>query len=33
MKLKHFNRDNKNIYRGFFPFLDNDPSHKEFYDM
>lgn len=33
LKLKHFNQKNNNIYRGFFPFLPNDPSHKEFYDM
>lgn len=33
MKLKHFNPANNNIYRGYFPFIDNDPSHKEFYDM
>ena len=30
---KHINKENSNIYRGWFPFLDNDPSHKEFYDM
>ena len=33
MALKHFNGRNKNIYHGYFPFLDSDPSHKEFYDM
>ena len=33
LKLKHFNQDNSNIYRGFFPFLPNDPSHKEFFDQ
>ena len=33
IKLRHFNSTNKNIYRGFFPFLDNDISHKEFYDL
>jgi len=33
MKLKHFNKNNKNRMHGFFPFIDNDPSHKEFYDM
>ena len=33
LKLKHFNQKNTNIYRGFFPFLDNDVSHKEMYDM
>ena len=29
----HFNDKNPNKYRGYFPFLKNDPSHKEFYDM
>ena len=29
----HLNKENKNIYRGWFPFMDNDPSHKEFFDM
>ena len=33
MKLKHFNTANENISKGFFPFIANDPSHKEFYDM
>jgi len=33
MQLRHFNKQNKNIYRGFFPLIDNDPSHKEFYDL
>lgn len=33
LKLKHFNPENSNIYRGFFPFLPNDPSHKEFFDQ
>ena len=33
MAPKHFNRKNKNIYRGYFPFLKGDPSLKEFYDM
>ena len=31
--LKHFNSNNSNRLHGFFPFIDNDPSHKEFYDM
>ena len=30
---KHLNSKNPNIFRGWFPFMDNDPSHKEFYDM
>ena len=30
---KHINPENQNVYRGWFPFMDNDPSHKEFYDM
>ena len=30
---KHFNSQNENILRGFSPFIPNDPSHKEFYDM
>ena len=29
----HINKENKNMYRGWFPFMDNDPSHKEFFDM
>ena len=33
LALKHFNNETRNVYRGYFPFLDNDPSHKEFYDM
>ena len=33
LALNHFNRANKNLYRGFFPFLEGDTSHKEFYDM
>ena len=32
-QLKHFNKKNENVYRGWFPFLDNDISHKEFFDM
>lgn len=31
--VAHFGPGNRNIYHGYFPFLDNDPSHKEFYDM
>jgi isopenicillin N synthase-like dioxygenase len=33
LKMQHHNRDNKNRYRGLVPFLDNDPSHKELFDM
>ena len=33
MAPKHLNKQNKNIYHGYFPFLPSDPSHKEFYDM
>ena len=29
----HFITGNRNLFHGYFPFLDNDPSHKEFYDM
>ena len=31
--VQQFNADNSNRYHGFFPFIDNDPSHKEFFDM
>lgn len=30
---RDFNRENKNGYRGHAPFLDNDPSHKELYEI
>ena len=33
MAPKHFVKENKNVYSGYFPFIDNDVSHKEFYDM
>ena len=33
LKPKHRNKANSNIYRGWFPFEDNDVSHKEFFDM
>jgi isopenicillin N synthase-like dioxygenase len=33
MKWKNHNPDNLNIFRGLAPFVDNDPSHKELYDM
>jgi isopenicillin N synthase-like dioxygenase len=29
----HFNRENSNYYRGFAPFLPNDPSYKELHEM
>lgn len=31
--MKHHNPANKNRYRGMAPFMDNDASHKEFFDM
>lgn len=33
LKWKNHNPDNNNIYRGLAPFVDNDPSHKELFDM
>lgn len=33
LKLSQYNPDNSNTYRGFIPFIDNDPSHKEMFDM
>ena len=30
---KFWNSDNPNIYRGLAPFIDNDPSHVEIFDM
>jgi isopenicillin N synthase-like dioxygenase len=33
MAPKHFNPENSNIFKGYFPFIENDPSFKEFYDM
>jgi isopenicillin N synthase-like dioxygenase len=33
MAPKHFNQENSNTIHGYFPFLENDPSFKEFYDM
>ena len=27
------NKSNDNYYRGFTPFVDNDPAHKEMYDI
>jgi hypothetical protein len=33
MAPNHHNSENDNIYHGYFPFLKNDSSHKEFFDM
>ena len=33
MAPRHLKAGNKNIYHGYFPFIEGDPSHKEFYDM
>ena len=33
MARKQYNKDSYNIYRGIVPFIDNDPSHKEFYEV
>jgi len=33
LKMHHHNSDNPNEYRGLAPFLDNDASHKELFDM
>ena len=33
LKWKNHNPENKNIYRGLAPFVDNDESHKELFDM
>ena len=30
---QQFNAENPNRFKGFYPFLDNDASHKEFFDM
>ena len=30
---KNHNQENKNIFRGLSPFIDNDESHKELFDM
>ena len=32
MAPKHFNPDNGNMFHGYFPFIENDISHKEFLD-
>ena len=29
----HINKENSHIYRGWFPFMDNNISHKEYFDM
>lgn len=29
----HFRRQNPNYYRGLAPFIPNDPSHKELYEI
>ena len=31
LALKHYNPKNKNLYHGYFPFLEKDVAHKEFY--
>ena len=33
MHKNHFCSENKNTYRGIAPFVPNDPSHKEFYEV
>jgi isopenicillin N synthase-like dioxygenase len=33
MAPRHHNPSSKNIYHGYFPFLDSDSSHKEFIDI
>lgn len=33
LALNHYNRKNKNIYHGYFPFLEKDVAHKEFYQL
>jgi len=33
MAPRHINPESKNIYRGYFPFFDNDPSYKEILDF
>jgi isopenicillin N synthase-like dioxygenase len=33
LKWRNHNKENKNIYRGLAPFVDNDVSHKELFDM
>ena len=31
--VRQFNKNNVNRFHGMFPLLDNDVSHKEFFDM
>ena len=31
--MRHHNEENHNYYRGLTPFQDNDPAHKEMYEM
>ena len=33
LKMRHHNSQNVNRFRGLVPFIDNDPSHKELFDM
>ena len=33
MMVHHFNENNENSMLGFFPLLDNDASHREYFDM
>jgi isopenicillin N synthase-like dioxygenase len=33
LKWKSHNSENPNIFRGLAPFVDNDASHKELFDM
>lgn len=33
LNQKHHNENNTNYYRGLAPFIANDVSHKELYDM
>ena len=33
LALRHYVPGNKNIIHGYFPFLENNVAHKEFYDM
>ena len=31
--MRHHRAENKNYFRGLIPFVDNDPAHKELYDL
>ena len=33
LALNHFRKKNPNIYHGYFPFLKNNVSYKEFYQL